>query len=156
MISIAQTASEPAKYEEFFAGDRSPQMFFPTRDHSAGICANEAPRSDLALLEDVVSTLATEFDRQIPDAVPGSCENTIQHRHNERCICDRIHAVMATSRYPLRSIRCSCDEQVLCLSGTVGRYFYLQMAIELVRTLANRRRIELKVKITRPDADRLD
>jgi hypothetical protein len=50
----------------------------------------------------------------------------------------------------LMNVRCQCGDQRLEITGTVGRFYHLQMAIEAARKVAEGRRIEVQVKVITP------
>ena len=65
----------------------------------------------------------------------------------EPCVSDLVYLALERSGYPLRNVRCWCDDQTLVLSGDVTRYFYAQQAVEAARRLATGRRIEVQIEV---------
>ena len=65
----------------------------------------------------------------------------------EPCVSDLVYLALARSGYPLRNVRCWCDDQTLVLSGYVSRYFYAQQAVEAARRLAGGRRLEVQIEV---------
>jgi|GEM_PF-3757995 len=51
---------------------------------------------------------------------------------------------------PLMNIRCHCDQQVVTLTGTVARFYHVQLAIEAARKIAEGRKIDVRIEVITP------
>jgi hypothetical protein len=65
----------------------------------------------------------------------------------EASISDLVHLALSRSGYPLQNIRCWNDDQTVTLSGFASRYFYVQVAVEAARMVANGRRINAQIEV---------
>ena len=57
----------------------------------------------------------------------------------------RIELVRAG--HPKLNVRCYCDDQKLILSGSVKKFYHVQLAIEAARKLAGGRRIDVRIDV---------
>lgn len=65
----------------------------------------------------------------------------------EAALGESIEFALVKSGYPLQDVHCRCTESRLELTGTVWRYYYLQMTIEIARQLAGGREIINRVSV---------
>lgn len=62
-------------------------------------------------------------------------------------IVDLIHKALTESGYPLACVRCACQSGCLTLSGVVRRYYHAQIAINAVRRVLPRHRLDYQIEV---------
>ena len=51
---------------------------------------------------------------------------------------------------PMMNVFCQCDHEKVTLSGTVSRFYHVQLAIEAARKLAEGRQIDVRIEVITP------
>ena len=70
-----------------------------------------------------------------------------QNSLDELPINGEFRVELVRAGYPKLNVQCYCDEQKLILSGSVKKFYHVQLAIEAARKLAGGRRIDVRIEV---------